>query len=148
SIRDFAKGARAGTLMHELLEAIDYRTLQPLRTGVHPDLDALVREKLRVHGYDRERWAPVFCAWLRDVIGASLSQDVKGAQDLSLSRLSPEARLIEMEFHVPVDRLEADTLRALLLENDPERETVAPTLDFEQVRGQLKGFVDLVCEHQ
>lgn len=140
NIRAFPKGARAGTLMHEMLEALDFSRMGPLRTGIHADLDALVRDKLRVHGYDPQRWQPVFRAWLEDVAHADLGQG------FALGDIRPHQRQIEMEFHVPVKHLNQEGLLEVLRRNDPGRETVAPQLHFDSLQGQLKGFVDMVFE--
>ena len=54
---------------------------------------------------------------------------------------------MEMEFYLPINRpLDPLALDALTRRYDP-LSAGCPTLDFRQVRGMLKGFIDLVFRH-
>jgi exodeoxyribonuclease V beta subunit len=62
---------------------------------------------------------------------------------LRLAELPPGRRLAELEFHLPVPQLAATDLVALLARLGYG----APALDFRALHGYLKGFIDLVFEH-
>ena len=65
------------------------------------------------------------------------------AQPLRLAELPAGRRLAELEFHLPVPHLAADALVGLL----GRLGYAAPMLDFRSLHGYLKGFIDLVFEH-
>jgi exodeoxyribonuclease V beta subunit len=62
---------------------------------------------------------------------------------LQLAQLAQRQRLVEMEFHLSAPRLDEAALNALLAEHG----FVVPRLAFGTLRGYLKGFIDLVFEH-
>ncbi len=125
----FPKGAAPGTFLHSLLEPLDFT--QP------PDIETL-RAALVAQGMD-EIWLPVLQQWLTDILHTPLNDD-----GLSLSRLAPAQVRAEMEFYLPIDALlKASALDALIRRHDP-LSAVCPPLDFQRVRGMLKGFIDLI----
>jgi len=128
----FPRGASPGTFLHSLFEALDFT--QP----VSPEW---VLEMLQKGGYDA-RWQPVLTQWITQVLQTPLNEE-----GVSLSQLSATDKQVEMEFYLPVaGPLTADALDALIREYDPLSRD-CPPLDFRQVRGMLKGFIDLVFRH-
>ncbi len=128
----FPRGASPGTFLHGLFEALDFT--QP----VSPEW---VLEMLQKGGYDA-RWQPVLTQWITQVLQTPLNEE-----GVSLSQLSATDKQVEMEFYLPVaGPLTADALDALIREYDPLSRD-CPPLDFRQVRGMLKGFIDLVFRH-
>jgi exodeoxyribonuclease V beta subunit len=129
----FPRGAAPGTFLHGLFEGIDFT--QPLD-------DEWVAAELNVQGYG-EQWQPVLSNWLREVLQAPLNQT-----GVSLNQLSPADKQVELEFYLPIDTdLQAQALDRLIREYDP-LSAGCPPLDFRQVRGMLKGFIDLVFRWQ
>lgn len=129
----FPRGASPGTFLHSLFEDLDFT--QP----VDP---CWVEEKLALGGYDAH-WTPVLTAWLDTILQAPLNET-----GVSLSQLSAREKQVEMEFYLPISQpLMASRLDALIRKYDPLSEG-CPALDFMQVRGMLKGFIDLVFRHQ
>jgi len=63
---------------------------------------------------------------------------------LQLSSVSMNRRLTELEFNLPVPHLSAGALNAMLKRWGYE----VPSLTFAALEGYLKGFIDLVFEHQ
>lgn len=78
---------------------------------------------------------------LADVLGTPLPLGTP--QPLRLADLPPGRRLAELEFHLPVPQLAAADLVPLLARLGYP----APALDFRPLHGYLKGFIDLVFEH-
>ena len=129
----FPRGASPGTFLHSLFENLDFT--QP----VDPHW---VEEQLALGGYDAH-WTPVLTEWLDAILQAPLNET-----GVSLSQLSAREKQVEMEFYLPISQpLMANQLDALIRQYDP-LSAVCPALDFMQVRGMLKGFIDLVFRHQ
>lgn len=129
----FPRGASPGTFLHSLFEDLDFT--QP----VDPHW---VEEKLALGGYDAH-WTPVLTAWLDAILQAPLNET-----GVSLSQLSAREKQVEMEFYLPISQpLMASRLDALIRKYDP-LSAGCSALDFMQVRGMLKGFIDLVFRHQ
>ncbi|HBM9256455.1 TPA: exodeoxyribonuclease V subunit beta [Citrobacter freundii] len=129
----FPRGASPGTFLHSLFENLDFT--QP----VDPHW---VEEQLALGGYDAH-WTPVLTEWLDAILQAPLNET-----GVSLSQLSAREKQVEMEFYLPISQpLMASQLDALIRQYDP-LSAGCPALDFMQVRGMLKGFIDLVFRHQ
>jgi exodeoxyribonuclease V beta subunit len=129
----FPRGARAGTCLHAILEQVDFAA---------PERDK-VADIVRLHGFG-EQYTEAAFSLVCQTLDAPLDPGV------ALSRLSPDRRLVEFEFMLPVGRLSAGSLGAVLGDArhglHPVLREAASRLDFHTVRGFLKGFVDLVGE--
>ena len=68
-------------------------------------------------------------------------------QAMRLIDLPDSARRVEMEFYLPIARLNASRLNQLITQHD-ELSARAGELEFMQVKGMLKGFIDLTFEYQ
>ncbi|WP_068828965.1 exodeoxyribonuclease V subunit beta [Pseudomonas sp. BMS12] len=134
----FPRGARAGTCLHAILE--DW-------VRGKGSLEQLVPSGLQAHGIDAETWSEVATTHLQAVLDSDLD-----GQGLSLAALDPARRLPELGFTFPVENLDVERLRALLA--DPAHALPLPMrqaverLHFDQLKGFLKGFIDLTFEHQ
>ncbi|MDC9580052.1 exodeoxyribonuclease V subunit beta [Xenorhabdus sp. PR6a] len=125
----FPRGASAGTFLHSLLEDRDF---------AHPPDPAWLAEKLTASGFD-ENWAPVLAQWMEDILCAPLNE-----QGMQLARVPRHLQQSEMQFYLPVDKLlHAKEMDKLIRRYDPLSAQCAP-LSFHQVKGMLKGFIDLV----
>ena len=139
----FPRGAAAGECVHAAFEWSDFT--QP---ATWPD--AISRALLKYPptggaGADalaQAAWPAMLQNLLRDVLNTPLP--VGTAQPLCLATLPPERRLNELEFHLPATQLVASqlnqTLRSLGYRHS--------ALDFATLRGYLKGYIDLVFEHE
>lgn len=97
--------------------------------------------RLQLSGFE-EKWTPVLTAWLDGVLRTPLP----GA-GIALNQLSEGDKQVEMAFYLPIEQpLDPLRLDALIRQYDP-LSVDTPTLDFRQVRGMLKGFIDLVFRH-
>jgi len=134
TIAAFPRGRRAGTCFHAVLEQIDFATRDSTV------LAAAAQAPLRRAGLD-ETWAPVLATAIADVLETPL------ADGLRLRDLASERRRSEVAFCYPIDRLSgAGLLRAVPALAADELET--PRFRFSPRSGLMKGFVDLVFEHQ
>jgi len=134
----FPKGAHAGTFLHSLLEDLNFGA------------DATVRQQWIAqrlqgvqlsHDWQPDPWMPLLAEWLEQILTSELFPG------LSLAQLSPQQCLSEMEFLLPLSSLSAPALNACLAAGDPLSAQASP-LVFNDVQGMLKGFIDLVFEHQ
>jgi exodeoxyribonuclease V beta subunit len=137
TIFSFPRGARAGSCLHLIFERLDFTGRD--RSG----LETLVARTLLEHGFEVE-WTGVVAEMVERVIATPL--DGRG---LRLGQVAPGRRLNEMEFYYPLAGINAEGLRQILMAHGPwpgpfgER---IETLDFNPVRGFMKGFIDLVFE--
>jgi exodeoxyribonuclease V beta subunit len=124
----FPRGARPGSCLHALLETWP---ADPGEVGAH------VRGTLARWGFADDPAAPPegVATWLEGVRATDLGigTDLAGV----------DRTLVEMEFVLPLEGLDARRLNAVLADAG----YVAEPLAREQVRGMLRGFVDLVLEH-
>ncbi|ELJ9565170.1 exodeoxyribonuclease V subunit beta [Klebsiella pneumoniae] len=129
----FPRGTAPGTFLHSLFEELDFT--QPVPEG-------WMAEKLQLSGFDAQ-WAPVLTDWLGGVLKTRLP-----GPDIALNQLAARDKQVEMAFYLPIAQLlTAERLDALIRQYDP-LSADTPPLDFRQVRGMLKGFIDLVFRHE
>ncbi|MZO58146.1 exodeoxyribonuclease V subunit beta [Klebsiella pneumoniae] len=129
----FPRGAAPGTFLHSLFGELDFT--QPVPEG-------WMAEKLQLSGFDAQ-WAPVLTDWLGGVLKTRLP-----GPDIALNQLAARDKQVEMAFYLPIAQLlTAERLDALIRQYDP-LSADTPPLDFRQVRGMLKGFIDLVFRHE
>ncbi|RPH21997.1 exodeoxyribonuclease V subunit beta [Buttiauxella warmboldiae] len=129
----FPRGAGPGTFLHSLFEGIDF---------TQPVDEAWLAKQLTEQGF-AEQWQPVVSGWLQTILQAPLNET-----GVSLNRLPPQEKQVELEFYLPIETdLQAAQLDNLVREYDP-LSAGCPPLNFRQVRGMLKGFIDLVFRWQ
>jgi exodeoxyribonuclease V beta subunit len=132
----FPRGARAGTCLHAIFERIDF-------TADDATIRPEVERQLALHGIGAE-WTDAACDMIRRTLAVPLAPGV------CLERVDSSRRLVELEFLLPVARLDVAALIAVL--SDPDNGLAEPLraaasrLDFYTVRGFIKGFMDLVFE--
>ncbi|MEJ5174892.1 exodeoxyribonuclease V subunit beta [Erwinia sp. MYb416] len=124
----FPRGAAPGTFLHGLFETLEFTA--PLE-------DDWLALQLSRQGLD-EAWHPVMHDWLGRILHTPLNDS-----GVSLDQLAPEARRVELQFYLPISRLlTADALDQVVRQDPLSAD--CPPLDFYQVQGMLKGFIDLV----
>ncbi|WP_300000400.1 exodeoxyribonuclease V subunit beta [uncultured Cedecea sp.] len=129
TVHTFPRGASPGTFLHSLFENIDFN--QPVDSE-------WVAEQLRNQGFGDE-WQPMMTRWLAEILKAPLN-----ASGVSLQQLTSRQRHAELEFYLPiVSELQSVKLDRLIRHYDP-LSADCPALDFREVKGMLKGFIDLV----
>ncbi|MEZ5445278.1 MAG: exodeoxyribonuclease V subunit beta [Gammaproteobacteria bacterium] len=136
SIHAFPRGARAGSCLHAIFEHIDFRA------GEETDWRQVVARELNRHGYALQ-WESVLLRMLADVLNTPLDGD-----RLRLARVAGGQRVNELEFHYPLHRLDARELGELFAAHtaDGAHRRQIERLQFDPVRGYMKGYIDMVFE--
>lgn len=136
----FPKGAKAGSCLHEIFEVIDF-TDPHEKTDAFLSLSEAVEQSLQKYGIDA-KWQEATCIWIERCLKARLGGDEQSS--LSLSQLAPSQCLVEMEFYLPLKLVNAKQINHLLTlcTGHPA------SLQFDEIQGLLKGFIDLVFEWQ
>lgn len=142
-VSDFPRGASAGVCLHALLEQIDFARFN----GQSPDGRSrrLVDEALAEAGIPGG-FAPVAIKLLADVLGTPLAADTPCLADLSAG-----LQKREMEFLFPIGLPDMAALAAAIGPGqgaDGRLDQRVARLAPIQARGFLKGFIDLVFEHE
>jgi exodeoxyribonuclease V beta subunit len=143
---NFPRGPAAGECIHQAFEQIDFDKPQGW-----PDAVAGALRLLRTLGVDEARAASPELDALRTRMLQGLLENVLNTPlplgtdaPLKLADLPSSRRLVELEFHLPSHRLDPHALNEVLARHGYEM----PRLSFTALRGFLKGFVDLVFEHE
>jgi exodeoxyribonuclease V beta subunit len=149
-IFSFPRGARAGILLHEVFEKIDF-------TADDEVIRAVVEETLAGQGFD-VAWNHVVTGMVRRV----LTVDLGGT---SLEQVTKTERLIELEFMSPLNQLTPSILEQAISNCMPSIKVPSPLagegqgegaripantprFTFDPVKGFLRGFIDLVFMHE
>ncbi|KOO14230.1 exodeoxyribonuclease V subunit beta [Vibrio xuii] len=136
SIFTFPRGARPGTFLHTLFEEVEFTQSATSEENTEVIIRLLESEQLD------HSWLPV----LQQLIDTVLAAPLDGKQ-LVLNQKGPSQRLVEMEFLLPIEVLAAPALNRVIQRHDT-LSAKAGDLGFHTVQGMLKGFIDLVFEHQ
>ena len=103
-------------------------------------------DRLSINGYEpAEEWAPIVSEWITHILAHQLAANEY--PELSLSQLSEAQKKVEMQFFIPMQPIEASSVNQLITHYDP-LSARAGLLQFNQVQGMLKGFIDLTFEYQ
>jgi exodeoxyribonuclease V beta subunit len=135
----FPRGPDAGNCIHAVFEKIDFAD----RSGWQGAIETALSSHPQGGAVDLGSLPP---AILNRML-LHLVEDVTAAPlvpGMRLSAVSKHRRLTELEFHMPAPHLSAAALNTTLEQLGYE---VSP-LGFGALEGYLKGFIDLVFEHQ
>lgn len=125
----FPRGASPGTFLHSLFETLDF---------TQPVDDGWLAEQLQLQGFEAH-WQPVLKAWMDTLLQTPLNE-----QGITLSALDNADKQAELQFYIPIEApIQAAQLDRLAKHHDP-LSARCPALSFQQVKGMLKGFIDLV----
>ncbi|MBE0439951.1 MAG: exodeoxyribonuclease V subunit beta [Gammaproteobacteria bacterium] len=136
----FPRGAQAGTCLHRMLEVWDFS--QAYDDASRSQMSRILAQ----YGFDQS-WTDVVCQWLSEIVATPLLAD----HDFCLADLKPAQRIDEMAFYFPVDHLSVTSLKKQLqpyLTDNPLLKHVIDRLAFYDLKGFMKGFIDMVFEHQ
>ncbi|WP_217522184.1 exodeoxyribonuclease V subunit beta [Vibrio metschnikovii] len=136
SIFTFPRGATPGTFLHSLFEVVEFTESASSDENQQRIIELMEREHIELE------WLPV----LQQLVDTVLATPLDG-KALRLNQKNAQQRLVEMEFLLPVEVLSAPALNRIIQRYDP-LSAKAGELGFYPVQGMLKGFIDLVFEHQ
>lgn len=133
----FPRGTQAGSCLHAIMENLDF-------TAGPDSQRQTVAEWLGRYGFGEE-WLDAGCELIQATLHAPLDKGV------TLAQIPPAQGLAEMQFNLPLAPLRAEPLRQLLVDENnglhPVCRAAAARLDFHRVSGFLKGFIDLIVQH-
>ncbi|MDO8785827.1 MAG: 3'-5' exonuclease, partial [Syntrophales bacterium] len=148
----FPKGARAGTLLHDILEHLDFTEKDEALTR------SMVGNKLQEYGFEA-RWEDAVVGMIRRVVSLPLDPDYHGGGgggSFTLSAIPQKERLQELEFYFPLKHISPETLRGIFAASgrtapssgEGGKDDMYPLwherLHFNPVQGFMKGFMDMV----
>ncbi|MEO5347326.1 MAG: exodeoxyribonuclease V subunit beta [Magnetococcus sp. YQC-9] len=141
-LHPFPRGTKAGSLLHDLLAWCGLRGFARVARDAVPLREEVAR-RLTARGWSA--WIEPLCDWLERFITTPLV--LSDASGVTCRPADLEHYQVEMEFllaieHLPVSRLD-QWVRATI---EPGQER--PPLQGRALHGLLKGFMDLVFEHQ
>jgi len=138
----FPRGPAAGEAIHLAFENIDFTDASGWPKAIDQALHLLRAMGEPEAAGDAALRARMLARLLEGTLTTPLPLGT--AQPLRLAELPRSRRLVELEFHLPSHRFDAPSLNALLESHGYP----TPRLSFATLRGFLKGFVDLVFEHE
>ena len=126
------RGARTGNMLHAIYENLSFGA-DP------PSIREEVARQLAAHGLSSGQWLDVVTHHTHEFFHSDLG-------GVRLADLPDDKRLSELAFHFPLGELTISRLEAFFAQHDlPAKPN---QFDFYPVEGFLKGFIDLVFEHE
>ena len=140
-LHDFPRGAAVGTFLHDLLEWAAAEEGFG-RIAASPALAReVIARRCAIRGWDR--WIDPLTDWLVDFLRLPL----KSASGATFALADLPNIVAEMEFWLAVHEVDLRTLDALVVRHTLGG-LVRPQLSPGQLNGMLKGFIDLIVEHE
>lgn len=129
--RDLKRGAKTGNLLHYIFENIDFAN--------EKNWNKLVENAIKRTGYNNSTWTnDKLIALLRN----TLQSEIRTPNDnFSMSQVSTEQRLNELEFDFPLKPFHTNQLKSLA-----EEISQWDVKDLEQLEGIMNGKIDLFFE--
>ena len=125
------RGARTGNMLHALYENLAFQASVQ-------DIQQEAAIQLERHGLATDQWLEVLSAHTHDFFRGDLG-------GFCLADIAPNKRLNELAFHFPIRRLTVQRLERFFTDHGLMARPHA--FDFHPIEGFLKGFIDLVFEH-
>jgi exodeoxyribonuclease V beta subunit len=136
NIFNFPKGAYSGIFFHSVFEDLKFNASDT-------EIEELVKEKLQKYGFGDE-W--LFCVF--EMVKNVLNKELE--KGLFLKNIPDERKITELEFYYPLEENEINSFLKKIVSlniNDKFRKS-AENISASKIRGFMKGFVDLVFEHE
>ena len=131
----FPRGSVAGECLHAVFEHIDFTQPSTWPTAIAAALSA------HPPPWNDPSAAPLGPEMLQNMLAQVLHTPLPGGA--VLARVPRGRCLVELEFDLPVPRLGAAPLARVLRQQGYAQ----PVFTFGQLRGHLRGYIDLVFEH-
>ena len=145
TMHGFERGADAGSFLHDLMEWAADEGFDVIAEDTERIRDMVAR-RCNVRGWSH--WVEPITAWMQHLVSTPLALppvDDEPMHPVTFAKLP--SYMAEMEFWVAahtVDTLELDALVTAMTLDGAAR----PALDATLLNGMLKGFMDLVFEHE
>lgn len=123
----FPKGANAGSFLHKIFEDLTFHRSDD-------EIDDVILDNLDQFGF-KEEWFLTVKEWVSESLKHSL-----GTPQASLSLITDNNLLKEMEFYFPVNELETKKIWNII------RPNFAQQLSGKSYFGFMKGYIDLIFE--
>ncbi len=141
NLQTFPSGRRAGVCLHKMLEELDF--CKPLEA----QRESVILSTLQMQGFDAA-WA----ATAEQLLIQTLNTPLRPDKPFCLADIPCEARLDELEFYFPVENLKLERLQKVLHYYLPENwqaiHRAIDQLSFTDLKGFMKGYIDLVFLHE
>ncbi|MCX7175451.1 MAG: UvrD-helicase domain-containing protein [Proteobacteria bacterium] len=135
----FPRGGPAGECVHVVFEEADFTDSSTWDRAIALALENHPQSLPGVpQAEGRLRLRAMLWQMLVDVTGAEISEGLR------LDSVTRQRRLNELEFNFPIPHLSATGLNELM----SQLGYGGPRLTFSRLEGYLKGFIDLIFEHQ
>ena len=145
TVHGFERGADAGSFLHELMEWAANEGFATIANEPQRLRDTIAR-RCNVRGW--ARWIEPLTGWLLHLLRDPLRLPALGGEPVRPVVLGAlGSYMAEMEFWVAAHAVDTRELDALVTDytlDGAER----PALDEARLNGMLKGFIDLVFEHE
>ncbi len=146
-LSSFPKGATAGNFFHKVFELCDFQHIDG------QGLEQIVAEQLRYFGFAGDQWLKPVSSAVEDILNTPLTDP-----PFRLTDIAAEKKLTELPFIFPVSYEEeaavpflpyhlADVFRRFPGNLPDDYAARIAELGFSPLKGYLKGFIDLVFEH-
>ncbi|WMY95475.1 MAG: exodeoxyribonuclease V subunit beta [Arsenophonus sp.] len=129
NVHTFPKGVIAGNFLHSILELLPFN---------EDPKEAWLIERLEEVGFSSD-WASMLKIWLINIFNLPLLEN-----DFRLSNILSEYRLNEMKFCFSIKKILCPSLLDDLAHRYDFLSKNSPPLNFEKVKGVLKGYIDLI----
>jgi exodeoxyribonuclease V beta subunit len=144
-LHDFPRGSDEGTFLHDLLEWAARHGFGEVAADSAP-LREVVARRCNVRGW--ERWIDPLTEWIRQIVTTPLGLTGKqGIKATSVTLSDLRASIAEMEFWLTAHHVDTAVIDRLVTEHTAGR-AERPAIEPAQLNGMLKGFMDLVFEHE
>ena len=130
----FPKGAMPGIFLHDVLERIDFMNIGSMESA------CLIPDALAAHGIDLS-WKVTIENMIKNLVSLQLFPD---NEDLRFCNIPTNDCLHELEFYFPLNCISAHDINSILFDAEKGMERSFHGLQFQPVRGYMKGFMDLV----
>ncbi len=134
----FPRGASAGECLHAIFERIDFTSAAGWNGAI---ARGLAEHPQFVPGVPAAEQTSLLTSMTARLLANVTCTRLPG--DIVLANVQPKRRLAELEFSLPAPHVSASALNAELGRLGYE----VPRLAFRDLDGYLKGFIDLVFEH-
>ncbi len=144
NILAFPRGTTTGIMLHEILENLNFAEVN------ETDLKGVVSERLSDYKFD-QIWLPAVKKMIKELLVMPLG--LSGAQ-FSLNMIPAKSCRKEVEFYFPLQEITARKIINVLENSGLYRNNIVSIEDLYReinipsTRGYLKGFIDLIFEHE